>query len=155
VPPKPPDLKPLFPRLNSKNHRLTSPVDGSYNCIAYAASDTASWWWPIEKPLGGIYWPPNAPPEETLDAFRIAFEGLGYTQCPNENLEQGVEKVAIYVNRKGTPTHAARQLPTGRWASKLGPSVDIEHSHPDDVGGDEKQGYGTVAFYLARPAEDR
>lgn len=154
MPFKAPDLKSVFPHLNSDNHRLASPVDGSYNCIAYAANDTTSWWWPTEKPIGGIYWPPDAPREETLEAFKIVFEGLGYTQCLDGTLEPGIEKIAVYVNRDGTPTHAARQLQTGEWVSKLGENVDIEHSYPDAVGGYEKQGYGRVAFFMARPLQD-
>ncbi|MCI0637958.1 MAG: hypothetical protein L0Y72_23715 [Gemmataceae bacterium] len=43
------------------------------------------------------------------------------------------------------PTHAARQLPTGRWSSKLGPSEDIEH----DLHALEGEIYGTIALKLA------
>jgi hypothetical protein len=154
VSPQTPDLKSLFPQLNSNNYRITSPVDGGYNCIAYAANDTTRWWWPTEKPVGGIYWPPTAPREETLEAFISAFEELGYSPCPDGTLESKVEKIVLYVKRDGTPTHAARQLSSGEWASKLGENVDIEHSDPEAVGGDEKRGYGRVAIYMARPVED-
>lgn len=152
--PQAPDLESLFPQLSSNNYRLTSPFDGGYNCIAYAANDTTKWWWPTEKPLGGTYWPPGAPREETLEAFVIAFEELGYIKCSDGSLEAGMEKIAIYVNREGSPTHAARQLPSGYWVSKLGENVDIEHSDPDAVGGDERRGYGSVANYMARPIQD-
>lgn len=147
-------LERVFPRLTPSDYRLASPVDGTYNCIAYAANDLENWWWPTPKPIGGYYWPPNAPREVTLRAFKIAFEGLGYSECIHGRLEKGVEKVAIYVAATGEPTHAARQLPTGAWVSKLGPNVDIEHSHPDAVGGDDGHGYGQVAIYLARTLEN-
>lgn len=29
--------------------------------------------------------------------------------------------------KDGSPTHAARQLPNGKWSSKLGPDADISH----------------------------
>jgi hypothetical protein len=45
------------------------------------------------------------------------------------------------------PKHACRQLPSGRWASKLGPSEDIEHALYDLTG----TAYGKVALIMKRP----
>ena len=62
-------------------------------------------------------------------------------------LEQGFEKVALY----GTAleySHAARQLPSGKWSSKLGKDVDIEHDTPNDVAGGV---YGEVMQIMKRP----
>jgi hypothetical protein len=50
------------------------------------------------------------------------------------SLEPGFEKVALYGGGL-LYTHAARQLPTGKWTSKLGKAEDIEHETPDDVAG--------------------
>ena len=47
-------------------------------------------------------------------------------------LQDGYEKIAIYA-LDGEPTHAARQLDTGRWTSKLGKHEDIEHDTPGRV----------------------
>jgi hypothetical protein len=44
-------------------------------------------------------------------------------------------------------THAARQLPTGKWTSKLGKAEDIEHDSPDDVAGGI---YGEVVLFMRR-----
>jgi hypothetical protein len=148
------DLESVFPQLAADNYRLASPADGKYNCIAYAANDTSIFWWPTKKPTGGYYWPPDAPREVTLKAFRIAFETLGYEVCQDGSLEPALEKIAIYVNNDGVPTHAARQLSSGSWVSKLGFDVDIEHTHPDAVGGDEGDGYGSIALYMARASQD-
>jgi len=49
--------------------------------------------------------------------------------------------------RAGAPTHAARQLPSGRWSSKLGPMEDIEHELQDVTG----SVYGSVVLVLKRP----
>jgi hypothetical protein len=46
------------------------------------------------------------------------------------------------------PTHAALQLPSGEWTSKLGPFEDISHAHENDVNG---PAYGAVRFYMSRP----
>jgi len=46
-----------------------------------------------------------------------------------ESLNRGVRKVAIFADLKGAPQHIAIQLPShgGRWKSKMGFNVDIEH----------------------------
>ena len=54
--------------------------------------------------------------------------------CLEETLESGFEKVALY-GSGFMYTHAARQLPDGRWTSKLGQKEDITHNTPDDVAG--------------------
>jgi len=44
-------------------------------------------------------------------------------------------------------THAARQLSSGQWTSKLGRSEGIEHDTPDDVAGGF---YGEVVQFMKR-----
>lgn len=66
--------------------------------------------------------------------------------CPDAVLEEGYEKVAIYASRGGEATHAARQLPNGRWTSKCGENIDIEHV----LEGLEGPAYGEVAKILKR-----
>jgi hypothetical protein len=140
-------LQPRFPRLTAENSRPTSPYDEGYNCIAWAAGDTDYWWWP--DAMGQAYWPPDVPREETIEAFVQAYGLHGYTQSSDAVLERDKQKVAIYADRHGKPTHAARQLRDGWWASKLGPQIDIEHELTA-LDGPE---YGTVAVILARPAK--
>jgi hypothetical protein len=55
-----------------------------------------------------------------------------YEQCDDGTPECGYEKIAIYV-RSGEVKHVARQLPDGRWTSKLGPGYLIEHSAVEDL----------------------
>jgi hypothetical protein len=73
-------LERLFPGLAGSDYHITSPWDGHYNCIAWAAGDTREWWWPNPTP-GEEYWPPGVPRVRTLDAFRDAFATLGYVVC--------------------------------------------------------------------------
>lgn len=136
-----------FPNLTEANSRPTSPYDEGYNCIAWAAEDTAYWWWPDS--MGQHYWPPDVPREETIEAFAQAYGLQGYLQRSDSTVEPGKQKVAIYADRDGKPTHAARQLPDGWWASKLGPQIDIEHEFSALDG----PAYGTVAVILARLAK--
>lgn len=139
-------MRASFPNLTEANSRPTSPFDEGYNCIAWAAEDTEYWWWP--DPLGQDYWPPNIPREETIEAFVRAYGLRGYEQRSDASLEPGEQKVAIYAASNGKPTHAARQLRDGWWASKLGQQIDIEHEFAALDG----PAYGTVKIILARSA---
>lgn len=139
-------LRLTFPLLSVENCRLTSPADDGYNCIAWAADDTEHWWWPDAQKQ--VYWPPSAPRNETVEAFEIAFRGLGYSDRTDDSLEPGKQKIAIFASQRGAPTHAARQLPDGWWASKLGQEIDIEH----ELTAVEGPTYGIVAVVLARRA---
>ena len=62
-------------------------------------------------------------------------------------LESGFVKVALYGSNLFY-THAARQLPNGKWTSKLGRGEDIEHDSPDDVAAGV---YGAVLGVMKRP----
>lgn len=65
-----------FPRLTSDNHAVTSGVDVGYNCVAWAAKDTAHWWEP------GRFWPVEVSRDEYgIGALEQAFKSLGYTEC--------------------------------------------------------------------------
>jgi hypothetical protein len=131
-----------FPRLTAENHRITSPATSDYNCVAWAAGDTGHWWQP------GVYWPvEGAADDYGIAALEDAFKRLGYMACEDATLEPGFEKVALYGNSVFY-THAARQLPNGKWTSKLGREEDIEHDDPEAVAGGV---YGPVVQYLKRP----
>jgi hypothetical protein len=138
------DLEDLFPGLRGQPYEITSPRDGDYNCIAWAAGDNRNWWWPdlAEEDT----WPAGVARVETVAAFRDAFATLGYVVCDDEQLEAGYEKVALFA-LAGAPKHAARQLSNGRWTSKLGVGEDIEHALHDLTG----MVYGSVVLVLKRP----
>ena len=128
--------------------RLTSPPSPEYNCIAWAAGEDDRWWWPV----GGYYWPVGAATTETIDAFVEAYATLGFALCEGTELEPFWEKIALYVDSRGTPTHAARQLEDGQWASKLGSDVDVEHETPDEVTTlPGCQIYGRTEVFMRRP----
>jgi hypothetical protein len=138
-----------FPNLiygENANHKRTSWATQRYNCIAWAAGEVERPWWPQRI---NAYWPP--PPAidaETLPAFISAYGSRGYSVCLSADLELGVEKIAIYVDHNNVPTHAARQLRSGQWTSKLGNYPDIRHEEPIAVSGPL---YGSPACYMSRP----
>jgi hypothetical protein len=137
-------LESLFPKLQGSAYEVSSPPDDVYNCIAWAANDALHWWWPDR--LQKRYWPAGVLRDESLAAFQEAFAALGYAVCAGEELETGFEKVALFADADGFPTHAARQLNNGRWTSKLGEIEDIEHALRDLEGVE----YGAVVRVMKR-----
>ncbi len=129
-----------FPKLkNSCDYK--SPRDPSYNCIAWAAGDNRNWWEPLR------YWLKGVPKEYTIQAFTEAFRKIGYEICDSEIHEDGYEKVAVFMLDGHPPKfHAARQVNSEKWASKLGRSFDIEHKLRDLEGSE----YGKVQNILKR-----
>ena len=139
-----PTLEDMFPGLRGQAYQIKSPMDLKYNCIAFAAGDIGNWWWPdlAEEDT----WPAGVIRAETVEAFRDAFATHGYVVCDDDRHEAGYEKVALFA-LAGASKHAARQLPSGRWVSKLGPREDIEHALHDLTG----MMYGSVVLVMKRP----
>ena len=140
------DLLDCFPHLRESPWEVTSLATRSYNCIAWAAGDDTRRWWP--DPQGFYYWPAAVRREETLEAFAEAFATLGYERCPDGDLspDERFAKVVLYAVGS-SPTHAARQLPSGEWTSKCGGLEDITHSIEALSGSD----YGEPVVVLRRP----
>lgn len=132
-----------FPALKTTTFAVTSPQDTRYNCIAWALEDKGRWWWPGQP----YYWPKGAPSTPDAAAFVAAFALEGYHECDSEQLEIGYQKVALYTNARGEPTHAARQMSSGLWSSKLGKLEDIIHT----LKGLEGKQYGYVCRIFRRP----
>ena len=95
-----------------------------------------------------------------VECFIDAYRTLGYEPCDSEVVEKGFEKIALYVQVNGSPTHVARQLPNGIWTSKLGRSFDIEHPFVDQwerivcMPGYRRfdlKPYGRIDVFLKRP----
>jgi len=124
---------------------ITSPIDYNYNCLAWAANKNNIIWWPHVPHLDGCTWP--------IDNFSLKFENLievykaiGYVICASWAFEKKYKKIALYKDKEGNFTHAARQLRSGLWTSKLGPAFDISHGNPYSV---ECEDYGTVGAIMS------
>jgi hypothetical protein len=135
---------PDFPNSSIQPFLITSPDTPAYNCIAWAFEDPSRWYWP--DPANIYYWPNNVPRNVTLDSFIALFATIRYELCQDGEIEIGYNKIAIFVDTNGTPTHAARQLPDGFWTSKLGQNIDVQHT----IFSIQDGGYGTVAAYMRR-----
>lgn len=134
-------LKSLFPRVKS-SVLITSPENRTYNCIAYSVGDTENWYWPDDSG----YWPDDLEMANTLECFILLYGKNSYIICESGIQEKGFEKIAIYTKEK-EPTHAAIQVSSGAWKSKLGRWHDIEHDLDDLTDGF----YGNVALFMKRP----
>lgn len=145
--PENPSLETLFPKLRRHPYRITSPATTGYNCIAWAAGDDEGVWEPHN-----YYWPRRISRDGSVRSLVAVFRSLGYAVCDDEDVEAGFEKVAIYGDDEGAYTHAARQLESGVWTSKLGRLEDIEHDSLEALTGSE---YGEVLCILKRKLNGR
>jgi hypothetical protein len=141
-------ISPLhFPNLQIEGFTPRSPLTPRYNCIAWAAGESHRWW----DPMIGYYWPVGAPRAPTLEAYIQAFGVHGFeecegTECRKPLFEPKFQRVALYA-ASGLAKHAARQIDEQRWTSKLGKSIDLEHT----LRGLEGPFYGRVSKILKRP----
>jgi len=141
--PLPRDVQLKFPKLTDENHSITSPSTDNYNCVAWAYEISNKRMWPGHL---DYYWPSDVAGVDELRTLIQLYLDAGYAECKNGQREDGFKKVAIYVNQEG-PQHAARQLESGRWTSKLGDFEDIEHDTPEALEGDF---YGKVTVFLRK-----
>jgi hypothetical protein len=146
--PKTPIFARAFPNLTDTNHTVDSPRSTRYNCIAWASGENDVRLWPQSL---DHEWPDHVQNRIRIKAFTDLYASIDYEVCENGDLEPGFEKVAVYADKKNVPTHAAVQLETGRWSSKLGDLEDISH---DDPGVIADGAYGTVVVYMKRPRRD-
>ena len=102
---------------------------------------------PLTEEGKDSYWPEGVPRVNTTEAFIQAYETIGYKTCDTPDLEPGMEKIVIYANN-GVLDHAARQLPNGRWTSKIGEYEDIQHDINAFKGG---KYFGEITVILKRP----
>ena len=77
------------------------------------------------------------------------FELHGYQECSTGDPEPGFDKIALYVDDEGVPTHAAKQLINGAWTSKIGDLEDIEHQRLEGLAGGGFA-YGSVRMFLRK-----
>jgi hypothetical protein len=140
-----PTIEGWFPNLRSEDYLITSAEDAAYNCIAWAAGKTDAWWQAVRAP--GYYWPDEAPWDDRIESLVVVFKLLGYEVCDSDAFDPDYDKVAIY-GKGDTYEHAARQLPNGKWTSKLGVYKDIEHETLFALTGAE---YGSIVKVLRKP----
>jgi hypothetical protein len=132
-----------FEGLTTTSYEIVSKHTCAYNCHAFAMGDFDRKWGPISH-----YWPKDCPrqPPDSLPIYLRAFATRGFEPCGDGDPELGYEKIAVYANDSG-PSHTAKQVPSGKWASKMGDDVDIEH----DLHALEGHYYGRIVQFMRRP----
>ncbi len=129
--------------MTNKNHSIKSPKTDDYNCIAWAYGVSNRWMWPGDP---DSYWPSEATDADILEIVTQLYLDSGFDKCETGELEEGYTKIAIYV-KEDRPTHAAFQIESGRWSSKLGSWEDIEHN---TLGVVECESYGKATIFLKK-----
>jgi hypothetical protein len=136
-----------FPHLRRRLYRGTSVRSTTYNCFAWAVGETHRRWDPANPRSSRNYWPTESDSTGLQDAV-VAFETVGFHRVTEARARPGWQTIALYA-AEDQLTHAARLLENGRWTSKLGPDIDIEHDTLEALGGGL---YGEPAVILERPA---
>lgn len=139
-------MKREFPNsLEGENYKITSPHDTLYNCFAWALGIDNRYIWP--DPYGNAAWPndPDLPRSDTLEVIVKFFQKINFEVTSDRQRHANFHRIAIYCNGN-SPTHLARQLPDGKWTSKLGESIDISHT----LEALEDGSYGKVKVIMAR-----
>jgi hypothetical protein len=142
------DIENAFPNLRGSPWRISSEIDESYNCIAFAVYDKQQFWDPNIVGIPGYYWPPGVSRDDNLASWMAVYEIHGFRVCESSDSEAGFEKIAIYTDENRVPNHVARQLRDGAWTSKLGPDEDIEHPSLEGLTSDI---YGAAKVFMRRP----
>jgi hypothetical protein len=138
-------LEDLFPHLPGA-FEITSDTTCSYNCIAWALGYQDAKW----DPTPWYYWPRGVPRNHAVSTICAIFSSFGFVACGDGDLQAGWEKIAIFSRDGANYTHVARQLPDGRWTSKLGNLEDIAHDNCAGLSGEE---YGQVLQWMKRNRE--
>lgn len=149
-------LRRAFPNIDGSEK--TSEATTDYNCHAWGMDENHRWWEPVAPTHPSlpswikVYWPPGVPLYDLSVAnFERAYETCGFERCIDGSRECDYEKIALYA-KQGAVTHTARQLPSGRWTSKLGKDIDIMHP---TVASLEASDYGAVVTYMRRGGRAR
>lgn len=140
-------LERKIPILKGADYRIVGRMTVASNCIAWTLGDEERWWWPIAP---RAHWPEAADRALTLECFAAMYESQGFVRCEDGEPVTGTEKVALYANDAGEPTHAARLGPDGKWTSKLGNLQAIEHALALLEGDPARGAYGRVRAYFVR-----
>ena len=140
-----------LPGLDASDFAITSTKTEEYNCIAWALKEDDRWW--SHNDLLGHYWPEGVRRAGTVSAYQAALATEGFEICDSGEVVDGVEKIALFAAGDEF-THVARQLPNGRWTSKLGRDCDIEHELEALVAARSPMPsyrYGEVVAFMQRP----
>jgi hypothetical protein len=129
-----------------QNYRRTSNPSINYNGLAWALGTMQRNFDP--QKIAGYYWPPGIPREQNITSYLKVLESQKYDLiAADDRLEEGWEKIAVYVNAEGEPRHFAHQLEDGKWESKLADLIDIVHDDLECLEGDH---FGRVNCVVMR-----
>ena len=134
-----------FPNSFIEPFVITSPETPQYNCVAWALGDIENWWEADEDYL----WLDTIEFDNNLSTMQSLFKHFGFEPIDKPNLNNGLEKVALFSDDGIYCTHVARQLSTKIWTSKLGISHDVTHT----LMALEKGIYGDVVMILQKSNE--
>jgi hypothetical protein len=124
----------LFSRLRPGGFALIGPVDPNFNCIGHADGSEE-----------------NCCVPESIDAYVQHFRAHGFVECYGPDSGSGAPMVAIFAHGVRA-CHAALRI-DGKWTSKIGGGVTIQHEL-DDLIGDRPTEYGRIVRYMRKQRQE-
>ncbi len=128
-------LEAKYPNLAHSGYEIKGSATRQYNCANLADNERWRWIQPTRSTKGLIRY----------------FERKNWSVCEDGELREGYFKLAIYVNVYGEWRHIAVRQTNGKWLSKLGEGVLIEHNTLAALEGFSESAYGIVKIYMERP----
>jgi hypothetical protein len=120
------EIATYWPNLSKNHFEITSLKTNTYNCLAWALGDDSMW---MDMYVFQIKYDLNAEDlDHSSEGYAIFLEKYyGFEKSDNGELEERMDKIALFEDNNRDWTHACRQLSDGKWASKMGRWEDIEH----------------------------
>ena len=147
-----------FPDLEfDGNFIVNSDPNFFYNCIGFAIGYEDIWVAPSQRrSIPWFWWPDTVPFDDQPESLVDTFHYFGFEVCPDDDPEEGYDKVALY-SKDGHWKHAARIIGENLYHSKLGEAYDILHRGGDvlDRATKAEDSYGVPFLFMRRKIEDK
>ena len=134
--------------INGINFKIVEQDDINFNCIAHSLGIRNMSIWPAKLELW--VWDKSLPYINTINNFVNLYRKFNYEICEDSSWEPDYDKIALYISIlscRNTVSHAAKQIDSYWWSSKMGGDELFEH----DLEAIENKNVGTKYVFLKRP----
>ena len=134
--------------INGINFKIIQQDNEDYNCIAHSLGYNHITIWPISKRFW--VWDKTLPYINTINNFVSLYRKFNYEICEDSSWEFEYDKIALYISvlsGRNTVSHAAKQIDSYWWSSKIGGDELFEHT----LEAIENKNVGTKYVFLKRP----
>ena len=133
-----------FKKLMGEDFSIIFPQDRrGVNCHGHAIG-VNKWVCPSINPVG--WWPSGVDRDYSVSGWGNMLSHYGWRSVDSSRVERGWEKLAVFTTNH-VVSHSCKQLPNGRWESKLGESVILSNHTLEGISDGP---YGVPAGFFRR-----